>query len=359
MSARLELPSDMLDDRRPLGLRVDGETRSAIQQLAQLTDRGECVEAAAQAVELLRAGVYELRLACVYMVGLFVERGVAYLPELVRSTSRLVANEVAAPPMLRSSPRVLDTTLQWLLQTLVTHIQFHARQRDESWAQWLRDGEPALATELGDELDQLARAIGEIVEAPVSSGPLAWINRWARGDLARARLQLAARDAAERAAVEAAAEPIRAPAAAPAEPEPDPTPDVDEGLDSEPDPEHDDGPLLDSYAEALHHRRAAPQPEPSQPESPALASLRRKLDGFQRLVDRGDFAKAAFIARDVQRILERFDPVEFLPSLFAGYFRVMSQRLDELRPHLEHADDTPWQVLSRFYQADLEGFLEE
>lgn len=349
MSVRLELPPNLLDDRRPLGLRLDGETRSAIQQLAQLTDRGECVEAAAQAVELLRAGVYELRLACVYMVGLFVERGVAHLPALVRSTRRLVANEVAAPPALRSPPRVLDTTLQWLLQTLVTHIQFHARQRDETWAQWLRDSEPGLPVELGDELDQLARELGELVETPVSRGPLAWLGRWARGDLARARLQAATKDVAERAALAGAAEPADAPAPAP----------TAHGLDPEPD--FDDGPLHGHRAvrSSAHHQPATPRPEPLEPESPALAALRRKLEGFQQLVDRGDFAKAAVIARDVHRILERFDPVEFLPSLFAGYFRVMSQRLDELRPHLEHTDDTPWQVLSRFYQADLEGFLEE
>jgi hypothetical protein len=28
-------------------------------------------------------------------------------------------------------------------------------------------------------------------------------------------------------------------------------------------------------------------------------------------------------------------------------------------PHLGEADGTPWKVLSRFYQADLEGFLDE
>lgn len=352
MSARLELPPNLLDARRPLAAGVDGEARSAIQQLAQLIDRGECVEAAQQAADLLRANVYDLRLACVYMVGLFVERGVAHLPELLRCTRRLLANELVAPPTLRSAPRVLDTTLQWLFQTLITHIQFHARQRDETWVQWLRDGPPAVPNEIGDELEELARELGEIVDEPASTGPLSWIGRWARGDLTRARSQAAARDATERAAAEAAAPaPEREPGPEPLEPEPGLVLDEPEAEAYEPSR---DDPSFDA-----RHVTALVRPDPSELESPALASLRRKLDGFQRLVERGDFARAALIARDVQCIIERFDPVEFLPSLFAGYFRAMVERLDELRPHLEQADDTPWQVLTRFYRTDLEGFLDD
>jgi hypothetical protein len=368
MNARVELPPNLLDDRRPLGVRLDGESRSTIHQLAQLTDRGECVEAARQAVELLRTGVYDLRLASVYMVGLFAERGVAYVPELLRCTRRLLASELAAPPAVRSAPRVLDTTVQWLLQTLVTHIQYHARQRDETWSRWLRDGERTLPAELGDELDQLARALSELVDEPVAGGPLTWLARWARGDLARARTHAAAKDAAERAAGSDAAEVELEPELALAdhdvELEPEHAPEPMEAYDEH--EIHDEAPAEPEEAhEAALPRRAPPvaaagsrRPVPVAPESPALASLRRKLEGFQLLVERGDFAKAALVARDVQHIIERFDPVEFLPSLFAGYFRVMIQRLDELRPHLEQADDTPWKLLTRFYQADLEGFLE-
>lgn len=384
MSARLELPQNLLDARRPLGPRVDGELRSTILQLSQLTDRGECLEAAQQAAELLRAEVYDLRLACVYLVGLFVERGPAHLPELLRCTRRLVADELAAPPPLRGTPRVLDTTVQWLLQSWLTHIQFHTQRRDDTWTGWLRAGSPGLAGGIAEELEALARVMGEVIEQPVSAGALGRIARWARGELARALTRLAEKAEKEAAAARAAAE---AEASAGTEPphddddlgdpgdddpgdDDDDTDEIDDGpYDDEPhdDDDTDDEPYDDDlYAEPFHdaeplrRARAPARPAPrDEAESPALASLRRKLEGFSHLVDRGEFAKAAIIARDVQQVIERFDPVEFLPSLFAGYFRVLSQRLDDLRPHLEQADDTPWQVLTRFYQADLDGFLED
>jgi hypothetical protein len=360
MSTRLALPHNLLEGRRPPRPRVDGQARSAILQLSQLTDRGECLEAAQQAVELLRADVYDLRLASVYLVGLFVERGVAHLPELLRCTRRLVLDEVAAPPSLRSAPRALDATLQWLFQAFSTHIQFHAQRRDETWTQWLHDGDCTLPAALGEEIDELSRVIGEAVEQPSSTGVLGRIGRWARGDLARA-LSTTAKET-ERAAEASAAMPEAKPEALA------PEHDLREPDDQDHDQDHDDDdhdPYGDDHDDeddclALSGTLARPRPEPSDDrESPALSSLRHKLHGFEVLVQRGEFAKAAIIARDVQRIIEQFDPVEFLPSLFAGYFRAMNQRLNELSPHLGEADRTPWQVLSRFYQADLEGFLDE
>ncbi len=368
MSTRLELPADLLDGRRPLGIRVDGESRSAILQLAQLTDRGECIDAAQQAAQLLRADVYDLRLAGVYLVGLFVERGVAHLPELLRCTRRLVSDEAAAPPPLRTAPRLLDATLQWLFQAFLTHIQFHAQRRDETWTQWLQSGDPALPAAVASEVEQLSRAIGELVEQPACTSVLGRIGRWVTGDLARALVRTA-KDAAAKAADGASASAVGASAETPGSRAPEPEP-----LESEPgaevceDHELDDRDL-DEHGHDDHdhdfdeHRHLDDHPAPpeprGEPESPALAALRHKLLGFQVLVRRGELAKAAIIARDVQQIIEGFDPVEFLPSLFAGYFRTMSQHLDELLPHLAEPDGTPWQVLSRFYQADLDGFLEE
>jgi hypothetical protein len=399
MSTRLELPSDLLSGRRPPGMRVDGEARSAILQLAQLSDRGECVDAAQQAVQLLRADVYDLRLAAVYLVGLFVERGVEQLPELLRCTSRLVADELAAPPLLRTAPRVVDTTLQWLFQALFTHIQFHAQRRDETWTQWLQSGDPALSTAVASEVEALTRAIGEVVEQPACAGVLGRIGRWVAGDLARA-LTRTGKDAEARASTEASGVATVAktkapePSARESEAEADAEGLVDESEPDEREPDERDlderdfdEPEHDEHDEHEHdpdehdfderhpgrngrndhghefdERPASPAARVSPPgerESPALAALRHKLQGFQVLVQRGELAKAAIIARDVQQVIERFDPVEFLPSLFAGYFRTMSQHLDELLPHLSEPDGTPWQVLSRFYQADLDGFIEE
>ncbi|MEM9458706.1 MAG: type VI secretion system protein IglI family protein [Myxococcota bacterium] len=410
MNAPIQLPTDLLDGPRPMATRVDGEIRSTIRQLEQLADRGNYREAAEKAAELLRSHVYDLRLACVYQMGLFAERGIGHLPPLLASMARLVTDEGRAPPHVRTPTRTIDTALTWLLQTLFTQIRFHAKRKDEVWSSWLT-AESELPAQIAEGLDALRESAEGVLGSVACAGILAKTRRWALKDLARAlSLHQAAQAKAEQAAAEqAAAEQAAAEQAAaeranadsvdphstdaampesapPPSYEPDDhlledyayptvTPQYDEAPPHAPGPYptqsvHDHAPLwasdpgCESTSLPSAHDGFPTSPGPSDPPatelgSPALASLRDKLYGFELLVRRGQFARAAIVAHDVQRLIEDFDPVTYLPSLFAGYFRTMSHHLEHLRPHLEQGDTTHWQALSRFYQADLAGFCSD
>lgn len=384
MNAPLDLPTDLLDGRRPLAPRADGELRSTISQLQQLADRGDYREAAEQASQLLQDGVYDLRLACVYLVGLFMEQGMVFLPTLLDRVGRLVADEAKAPSHVRATPRSIDTTVHWLFQTIATRIQFHAKQRDETWSSWL--SAPAdLPRQIAEGFDQALATAETIVDAPSCAGAVAKTRRWVIKDFDRALAQRRAREEAQ-AQAEATA---RAEAAQ--EPDP-PTPPVHEDEDSawneesegspdeasweEGDDASWDGPSPASWSEESaespwpspeatewNGHAMLPSPGPVMPamveESPALSSLREKLQGFELLVDKGDYVRAAIVAQDVHDLIEGFDPVTYLPSLFAGYFRTMSRHLQRLLPHLEQGDTSHGRVLSRFYQADLAGFVSD
>lgn len=408
MNAPIQLPTDLLDGPRPMAARVDGEIRSTIRQLEQLADRGNYREAAEKAAELLRSHVYDLRLACVYLMGVFAERGVAHLPPLLTSMARLVADEGRAPPHVRAPTRTIDTALTWLLQTVFTQIRFHAKHRDEVWSSWLT-AEPELPAQIAESLDALQQAAEGTLGSVACAGILAKTRRWALKDLARSlSLHQAAQAKAEQAQAEqdqaeqdqaeqaqgAMNETQRAQATMPeAAPPPSPEPDAHAFEDCEYPPVTPEDHQAPPYAAAPYPAEGAydharpwasdpdlqPAADPSaydgvptspeasyppdapatEPVSPALASLRDKLYGFELLIRRGQFARAAIVAHDVQRLIEDFDPVTYLPSLFAGYFRTMSHHLEQLRPHLEQGDTSHWQALSRFYQADLAGFCSD
>lgn len=363
MSVHLALRADLLDGPRPPGP-PDGELRSVIQQLVQRADRGECIEAAREAAELLQGGAFDVRLAGIYWVGLFIERGLSYLPELMRSATRMVVEERGLPSALRSSPRVIDSALHWVLQTLWTHIQFHAPRRDDTWMGWQRGVGPELAAELSASTDALARAIVDVVPQPASASAFARLSRWAKGDLARTLQHEAARAASadDHTSADACASEGSATATGRRE-EPDASPEPfadaededydgdDFGDDGDDENEEDD---RNEEDEPAMRRSSLPFDE-----SPALIALRRKLRAFELLIERGDLGKAAIVAHDVEHILDTFDPIAFLPSLFATYLRLTSQRMVELQPYLDDRGSAAWKLLARFYQADLAGFLEE
>lgn len=389
MSAPLPLPTNLLDGLRPGPTRVDGEVRSTIQQLEQLADRGNYGEAAGQAADLLRSHIYDLRLGCVYLMGLFMERGIAHLPPLLTCVARLVDDEGRAPAHVRARPRTIDTTLSWLFQTISTQIRFHAKQRDAVWSSWL-SAEAELPERIAEGVDQVMGAAQAVLESPACAGALSRTRRWALKDLKRA---LARHEEAKAEAARAQEAPAPADDDAP-EPDdehaasndpPDRTPETAPEpweLDGTPWP-HEPEPDYDPDAAAWESAEGSPWDSPSEPpspapwgagpedpsamgppppalaQSPALSSLRDKLEGFEVLVGRGDFARAAIVAHDVQQLIESFDPVTYLPSLFAGYFRAMSRHIEQLRPHLERGDDSYQQVLSRFYRADLQGFVSD
>lgn len=94
-------------------------------------------------------------------------------------------------------------------------------------------------------------------------------------------------------------------------------------------------------------------------DSPALAQLRDKLRGFEMLLMRGELDKAAVIARDVQAILDDFDPLVYLPALFARYTQLLHAVYGELEVRWQQSEHPNMQVLAQFYRSNLAGFLDE
>ena len=65
------------------------------------------------------------------------------------------------------------------------------------------------------------------------------------------------------------------------------------------------------------------------------------------------------VASDVRAVLANFDPVVFFPTVFAGYFKVLHQVIEELTPYFERAEQPSWNALESYYRADMRGFFED
>lgn len=305
---------------------------SSVYRVSQLAERGDALEAARQAQALLADRVYDMRLIGYFLFGLFLERGITYLPELLARVRDLLRDDFGALGPSRKKPRVVDAVLLWLFQSMDARIRFHAEFRDETWQAWLAASDPEMGTTLAEAIAEVQSAADARLSDPQCLVPLGRLQRWSTSDLARALarhyrpLQV---DAAK-------SEPVVQAASATS-----------------------DAPVVRPMSGAAAPSSPDRPPEDHWAASPAMRTLLKKLRGFEALVDRGDHAKAAIVANDIRQIIEGFDPVLYLPRLFAGYFKLLHRVVEEITPYWHMTDTPSWHALEQFYRADLDAFLDE
>ena len=359
---REPLTADLIDGRlRPSSRVDDSSVNTQIARLSQLAARNEFASAAQEAASLLESGVNDIRVIGFYLFGLFLERGPVYLPRLVRRVHGLLADDYAALAPRRRKEQIIDSALAWLFQNLCIQILFHGRAKDETWKAWLDIEDTDLAATTVDELDQLSASTRAMFDDPQSAKPMAKLRRWAKNDLTRA---LAQRAKANATPVEQPAPKLQAPD--------DDVPTTPTG-----DVHGEERPALSMYEEPAGGASGQTSVASGLTDSPvlqtaaalsdsaivvnslALTALQAKLRAFQLLVDRGAFAKAAVVANDLRGTIENFDPVVYLPSLFASYFKALHQSIEDLVPYWEDTGSASWHALDQFYRADLDGFVAE
>lgn len=359
-----DLPADLLDGRLAASPEPeDTSSATRIAHAAQLADRGEHAAAAQEAAGLLAAGIYDIRLIGFYLFGVFLQRGISYLPALLGRVGPLVADDLAALRPGRRKLQVVNSATAWLFEHVSAQLQFHTRQRSATWESWCGEGDSALPEAIAAGCTKLTLALEAVVDAPLAAVPLARVRRWALEDLRRA---LARREAvAERApAVASSAVAVaRGPDREPVAPPEDHAAPSGEPADLPPDEALDLG--ADLAFAAAPPARADRGPDRTGPDdpvavgSPALSVLQTKLAGFQELVARGELARAAVVASDIRAVLASFDPVTYFPSMFAAYFKTLHQVIDELAPYLDRADQPSWHALDSYYRADMRAFFED
>lgn len=344
MTERLPSPADLLRARASGPASVTSDANGVVHTLLDLADRGDYLEAATRAVELIQGPSSDVRLIAVYLAGLFVERGAPVLPAVLDAVAQLSDER----------SRRVDSALEWLLRAIVDRVAYHTTRRDETWESWLRELSAAQALDIATRCDAL---LNRLETGAVAVQKLA---RWAREKLMPAVAR--ARKAAAPAVPEPAAsdpEPDTAPDWS--APDPGPTDDPEETTD-EPDDdalvddERDDdepGPDMRRFVSHGPHAHAVML------DSPALAELRDKLRAFEIVLVRGELDKAAVIAHDLQAILGSFDPLVYLPALFGRYAELLHGAFPEIEARWDDAGSPRWRILVQFYRTNLAAFVGE
>lgn len=306
----------------------------AAENLSRCVSSGEYQAAARIASAAFQEGCSDVRCITAMLLGSFIERGPECIPEILSMVRYLLTDGWNALEPKSRQPAMTDGALTQLFRSLKTLVDFHESVRDRVWEQW----RTTIGERLRPDCEQAAKALD------TATSRLGEPNRTS---VALAALQMKIAAAFELAGSEGSA------ASTPADPMP------------APDTEHADAVELDGPNEISEQNSPSACSAsdrssllPSCVEvSPELARLIDQLDAFAVLVERGDLARAAIVAHDVRKTIESFDPVRFLPSLFAVHFQLLGSKIDEIAAAWEQEGTPQWHALAQYYRADLKGFV--
>jgi hypothetical protein len=290
-----------------------------LEKVNSLVARSAYLDAARAAETLLRAGLYDVRLAGPYLLGLFLEQGLESMPVVFHSlSSMLLRNWRFFGPHERKDV-FADTGLRWLLKLLNKHVEHHERMKDETWQRWSTPSnreplEKALALS-----EEIFSALGQAMPRNGCEAPFRRLTQWMEGHL----VSLPSPQASEPELTEA--------------PEEEEAPAAREPAPSRPTSHAAAGPVI--------------------PVSPALAQFMRKLAAFDTLIERQDYRRASVVAADVLAVMEHFDPRVYLPALFSRFFAGLGTHAEDVEPLMQGTESLGFRALDSLYRVDLDAFL--
>jgi hypothetical protein len=331
--------------------------------IAQLA-RGAYDEAARASETLLREGIRDVRLVTPYVFGTFLAQGPRSLPVLFSALHQVYTRgwEQLGPD--DNKPTLADSGLLWLFKTLHKHLEFHGRTQDDVWRRWCESCSQSHVQEALQHASELVEVLEQCTPGGGGLTRLLQVTGW----LTEQRELFPETNASpvQARAVEQAKVPVieRRKEEPPAEPEEEAThEDSSEELEDE---EFEDEQLEDEEQEdeeeevrleAPRAPRTRSPPPLAQGHSPALEQLLHKLAAFDTLVERQDFSRAGVVATDVLHVIDHFDPLVYLPSLFSRFLAGLSAHGERIEPRMQGSRSLSERALERLYRTDLQAFL--
>lgn len=292
--------------------------------ITTLVENGEYLGAAAQAQEILEEGVYDIRITGYLLYGHFLEEGVGTLPSIFECLTHLLTENWEAMGPVKNRERHAQTSINWFLRQLFKKLQYEEGKESDNYQHWTAEVSSDDVQEALDASEAFQKALGMTLEdkaGPVLDG-LAKVNDWLK-----AFQRLVYR-----------------------EPEPEPEEEPEEALEPEAGT-GESGQMVTSFSDLTFDAAAMAE------GSYHLRLLQKKMEAFERLVEKEQFPKAAVAADDINQIIANFDPRIYFPKLFSRYSLLMALNIGELTAFDGYKGSVEWQTLQDLYKVDLDSFV--
>lgn len=106
-------------------------------------------EAAEAAQALFEAGVYDLRVTGPFLFGVYLEKGMEIIPEILGVLVRILSSSYSVWGPQPKKQIHADNMLKWLLSTILRDFRMHETGQDDVWKQWNSGSEFTIAERQG------------------------------------------------------------------------------------------------------------------------------------------------------------------------------------------------------------------
>ncbi len=293
-------------------------------EISTLAQNADYAGAASRAVEILDEGIFDIRVISFYLYGIFADDGPRISSTIFKCITALLTLNWEALGPVEKKEKHTQTSLNWLLKTLLKKLQSEETAKGDTWERWLRETQGDATEEALEAAAELQRSLGMALEdasKPVLDTLTKVVERL------RSLQQLVYGESQQN--VEA-------------EPEEEQQGEQSETYRSTPATIDRGGEADATFVEGSYH----------------LKELMKKLDLFERLVETQKFPRAAIVAADINTILAGFDPKLYFPKLFARFLYLFAVNASELLQYEENKETMEWQAMVDFYKVDMDGFLD-
>lgn len=366
----------------------DVDTRVALQEVLNLKDKDQYLEAGARAGKLFDEGTLELRVLGILLYGTYLDQGLEVLPELFLAAEAALNRhwEFALPTKNRE--KQAENSLRWFFSRMRRETLERTENPSPEWLARLAHWPLTRRRQAYDALRTLRRLMLERFENDELHGQCAALLDWL-DTLHRNRLGLPAEQpsSAETSAGEhtrsarttAVVQPPVASQQDPSDEDEEDTPPHSSQSLEPPDSEASLNPLpLEDQDDleasippptsarpvrrVLAWRAAADDHQGDSPSvsalpvfrSKALEALHERLQAFEQLVMAGQLVLASVLVDEIQHELESFDPRRYLPELFSTFYALQVEQRLGLQEAQHHASR---ELLTMLYRVDAARFM--
>ena len=127
-------------------------TDERLAKIMSLTASDHFSEAAEAAQSLFEGGTYDLRILGPFLFGVYLERGMEIVPEILGSLVRMLSSSFAFWGPQNKKQLHADNMLKWLLATMLRDFRLHETGQDDTWKQWNSGSEFTISERQGLKL---------------------------------------------------------------------------------------------------------------------------------------------------------------------------------------------------------------
>ena len=327
-------------------------------EMVTLIQNGDYPKATALARSIISDDIFDIRIICYFLFGVFVEHGTVALPDIIAAIKGICTENWEATGPLKNKKKQVTNSLKWFFRQMLKTMTYEEKKQSSQWTHWQESTDSDTVQQALDLCDELQKIIPEVPGDEDSqlfdglSKMKSWLNTL---------YKLVYKEPEPEVEVEVETETeseVESDADADDDAEDESAISDDALDDSQKDSPHVSSSVFSHTGEGWEKDGVPPHGVAISSKSLYLIELLKKINAFENLIKKKKFAQASLVAFDINAILDDFDPKRYFPELFSRYSLLYTVHIKEIITNREYTQTDEWNALQELYKVDIDEFTQ-